>query len=79
MRDLTSEKGVEKGGILDVFPLFQSAFLAEKIRCSAADDLFRVSLARMAAKMDYRLPIILSLSFMIPSAYFFFREPRMAL
>ncbi len=41
-----SEKGVEKGGILDVFSLFQSAFPAEKARCSAADDLFRVSLGK---------------------------------
>ncbi len=38
-----SEKGVEKGGILCVFSLFQSAFPAKKARCSAADDLFRGS------------------------------------
>ena len=45
MRDFSPEKGMKKGGILCVFPLFQSAFLVEKIRCSAANDLFRGSLA----------------------------------
>ena len=33
-----------KQGILYVFPVFHSAWLAKKIRCPAADDLFRVSL-----------------------------------
>src|SRR5699024_3857621 len=39
---------MENSGILYVFPVFHSAWLAKKIRCPAADDLFRVSLAQNA-------------------------------
>ncbi len=34
---------MENGGILYVFPVFHSAWMAKKIRYPAADDLFRVS------------------------------------
>ena len=37
---------MENRGILYVFPVFHSAWLAKKIRCPAADDLFRDSLVR---------------------------------
>ncbi len=40
----SSGKGVERGGILYVFSLFQSAFPAEKTRCPALVDLIRASL-----------------------------------
>ena len=36
-----SGESSENGRILDVFPVFQAARLGQKIRCSAADDLFR--------------------------------------
>ena len=39
---------MENRGILYVFPVFHSAWLAKKIRCPAADDLFRVSLTQAA-------------------------------
>ena len=39
-----SDKRMENRGILYVFPVFHSAWLAKKIRCPAADDLFRDSL-----------------------------------
>ena len=42
---------MENGGILYVFPVFHSAWMAKKIRCPAADDLFRVSLALIGGKL----------------------------
>ena len=41
----------ENGGILHVFPVFHSAWMAKKIRYPAADDLFRVSLALIGGKL----------------------------
>ena len=43
-RDFSSDKRMENGGILYVFPVFHSAWMAKKISFPAADDLFRVSL-----------------------------------
>ena len=42
---------MENGGILYVFPVFHSAWMAKKIRYPAADDLFRVSLALFGGKL----------------------------
>ena len=42
---------MENGGILYVFPVFHSAWMAKKIRYPAADDLFRVSLALIGGKL----------------------------
>ena len=39
-----SGESLGNGGILDVFPVFQTVRMGQKIRCSAADDLFRDSL-----------------------------------
>ena len=47
---------MENGGILYVFPVFHSAWMAKKIRYPAADDLFRVSQAktrRRAAAVNF--------------------------
>ncbi|MDD6856093.1 MAG: hypothetical protein PUD66_06695, partial [Oscillospiraceae bacterium] len=44
-RDFDLTEGLENRGILYVFPVFQTALSEQKIRCSAADDLFRGSLA----------------------------------
>ena len=43
-RDFSSAESFKSGGILDVFPTFETARMEEKLRCSAADDLFRGSL-----------------------------------
>ena len=42
-RDFGTGEGLENTGILCVFPIFQTERLGQKIRCSAADDLFGVS------------------------------------
>ena len=39
---------MENEGILYVFPVFHTADWEQKIRCPAADDLFRVSLGMAA-------------------------------
>ena len=44
-KDFGSRQDLENEGILYVFPIFQTADWEQKIRRSAADDLFRVSLA----------------------------------
>ena len=60
-------QGLENEGILYVFPIFQPAAWEQKIRCPAADDLFRVSLAQLCAggngiiqhhKMQLLLPLL---------------------
>ena len=43
-RDFSPAEGSENGGILYGFPVFGTARMGEKIRCPAADELFRVSL-----------------------------------
>ena len=42
-RDFSSAERFKSGGILDVFPGFETARMEKKIRCSAADVLFGVS------------------------------------
>ncbi len=42
-RDFGSPESMENMGILDVFPVFHTAPEGQKIRCPAADELFRVS------------------------------------
>ena len=44
---------MENGGILYVFPVFHSAWMAKKIRYPAADDLFRVSIAAKSQSERY--------------------------
>ena len=44
MRDFSLAEGFKSGGILCVFPAFDTAQLGKKIHCSAAGDLFRGSL-----------------------------------
>ena len=44
-RDFGSAESSKNGGILYVFPVFRTARMGQNIRCSAADDLFRGSLA----------------------------------
>jgi len=48
VRDFSLAEGFKSGGILCVFPGFEAARIEEKIRCSAAGDLFRVSLVFLA-------------------------------
>ncbi len=43
VRDFGSPESMENMGILDVFPVFHTAPVGQKIRCNAADELFRVS------------------------------------
>ena len=45
-RDFSPDEGFQSGEILCVFPALETAQLGEKIRCSAADGLFRVSPSR---------------------------------
>ena len=42
-KSFSSDKRMENRGILCVFPVFHSAWMAKKIRCPAEGDLFRVS------------------------------------
>ncbi len=42
-RDFGSPESMENEGILDVFPVFHTAPVGQKIRCPAAVELFRVS------------------------------------
>ena len=44
---------MESEGILCVFPTFHTAAWEQKIRCPAADDLFRVSLVRHPFKSPF--------------------------
>ena len=48
MRDFGTSESVENAGILDVFPIFHTARLGQKIHCSAADNLFRDSLDNLS-------------------------------
>ncbi len=43
-KDFGSPESMENEGILDVFPVFHTAPMGQKIRCPDADELFRVSL-----------------------------------
>ena len=42
---------MENRGILCVFPVFHSAWMAKKIRCPAEGDLFRVSLEQFIQRV----------------------------
>ena len=52
-RDFVSRQGMESEGILCVFLTFHTAAWEQKIRCPAADDLFRVSLVRHPFKSPF--------------------------
>ena len=51
-RDFDSAKSTENAGILCVFPIFSTAWMGQKIRCSAADDLFRGSLKKRCLPLN---------------------------
>ncbi len=46
-RDFSSPESMENVGILHVFPVFHTAPVGQKIRCSAEAELFRGSLGQI--------------------------------
>ena len=57
-RDFATDESVKNEGILDVFPAFETARMEKKIRCPAADDLFRDSLEPSSLTSVYHIPIL---------------------